>query len=206
MATQGDAAVARSQQDWLEAKDQDVLAELVTQELKQIVVRAVAELEPRQRAVLTMRCYEQMSYGQISAAMGCTQLGARALFHRAKKSMARLLNSHGIDKSALPVALLIFGKLSATSEAAAAGVSITASTLHVGPWAAICGLVTQHAVRGDAAGNGGGRDRRGPRGPVERRGRRAATGHRHGGGPAGAGGLAGELVLVLLSPRLRRTP
>jgi RNA polymerase sigma-70 factor (ECF subfamily) len=134
------------QQDWLEAKDQDVLADLVAREIKQIVVRAVGELEPRQRAVLTMRCYDQMSYGEISRAMGCTQLGARALFHRAKKSMARLLNSHGIDKAALPVALLIFGKLSATSEAAVSGVSITAATLHVGPCGAIAAMLARHAV------------------------------------------------------------
>jgi RNA polymerase sigma-70 factor (ECF subfamily) len=148
------------QQDWLEAKDQDVLADLVARELKQIVVGAVGELEPRQRAVLVMRCYDQMSYGEISRAMGCTQLGARALFHRAKKSMARLLNAHGIDKAALPVALLIFGKLSATSEAAVSGVSITAATLHVGPWAALAALVARHvvltAVLGTAAVAGGG--------------------------------------------------
>jgi len=124
-------------QDWIEAGHQDVLAELVTEELKQIVVRAICELEPRQRAVLTMRCYDQMSYAQISEAMGCSQLGARALFHRAKKTLGRLLNSHGIDKSALPVALLFFGKLSARSQAAAAAVSITASTLQIGPWAAL---------------------------------------------------------------------
>ena len=134
------------EQEWLQAKEQDVLAEMVTQELKQIVVQAVAELEPRQRAVLTMRCYDQMPYDQISEAMGCTQLGARALFYRAKKSMARLLNSHGIDKSALPIALLIFGKLSATSEAAAAGVTISVSTLHVGPWAALAAIATRHLV------------------------------------------------------------
>ncbi|MEN6578933.1 MAG: sigma-70 family RNA polymerase sigma factor [Phycisphaerales bacterium] len=134
------------EQEWLQAKEQDVLAELVTQELKQAVVRAVTELEPRQRAVLTMRCYDQMPYDQISEAMGCTQLGARALFYRAKKSMARLLNSHGIDKSVLPVALLVFGKLSATSEAAAAGVTISASTLHVGPWAALAAVATRHTV------------------------------------------------------------
>jgi len=134
------------EQEWLQAKEQDVLAEMVTQELKQIVVQAVAELEPRQRAVLTMRCYDQMPYDQISEAMGCTQLGARALFYRAKKSMARLLNSHGIDKSALPIALLVFGKLSATSEAAAAGVTISASTLHVGPWAALAAIATRHVA------------------------------------------------------------
>lgn len=148
------------QQDWLQAKEQDVLAEMVARELKQIVVGAVGELEPRQRAVLVMRCYDQMSYGQISRAMGCTQLGARALFHRAKKSMAKLLNAHGIDKTALPVALLLFGKFSATSEAAAAGVSITASTLHVGPWAVLAAAVTRHAllatvVGATAVGTGG---------------------------------------------------
>jgi RNA polymerase sigma factor (sigma-70 family) len=121
----------------LQAGQQDVLAELVTAELKQIVIRAVRELEPRQRAVLTMRCYDQLSYAQIGETMGCSQLGARALFFRAKKSMARLLNSHGIDKAALPVALLFFGKLTARSETAAAAITITGSTLKVGPWAAL---------------------------------------------------------------------
>jgi len=133
-------------QDWLQTGQQDVLAELVAEELKQIVVGAIRELEPRQRAVLTMRCYDQMSYAQISEAMSCSPLGARAMFHRAKKSLARLLNSHGIDKSALPVALLFFGKLSARSQAAAAGVSITASTLQVGPWAAMMAMIAQPAV------------------------------------------------------------
>jgi RNA polymerase sigma-70 factor (ECF subfamily) len=132
--------------DWLPSKDQDVLAELVLEEMRQVVVRAVAELEPRQRAVLTMRCYEQMSYRQISQVMGGTQLGARALFHRAKKSIARLLNAHGIDKTALPVALLFFGKFSSRSEAAAAAVSITASTLHVGPWVPLLSLAVQPAA------------------------------------------------------------
>jgi len=130
-------SLSEVRQDWIEADHRDVLAELVTEELKQIVVRAVCELEPRQRAVLTMRCYDQMSYAQISEVMGCSSLGARALFHRAKKTLARLLNSHGVDKSALPAALLFFGKLSARSEAAVAAVSITASTLHVGPWAVL---------------------------------------------------------------------
>jgi RNA polymerase sigma-70 factor (ECF subfamily) len=129
------------QEEWIQAKNQDVLAELVTQELKEIVLRSVGQLEPRQRAVLTMRCYDQMSYDQISAALGCSSLGARALFYRAKKTLTRLLRAHGIDKGALPVALLIFGKFSATSEAAAAGVSISAATLRVGFWGVVAGAV-----------------------------------------------------------------
>jgi len=131
------------QEEWVQAKNQDALAELVTQELKEIVLRSIGQLEPRQRAVLTMRCYDQMSYEQISAAMDCSSLGARALFHRAKKSLTRLLRSHGIDKGMLPVVLLVFGKLSATSEAAAAGVSISASTLRVGLWGTLAGVAAQ---------------------------------------------------------------
>jgi RNA polymerase sigma-70 factor (ECF subfamily) len=130
-------------EDWLQARNQDVLAELVTKELKEIVVRAVGQLEPRQRAVLTLRCYEQMSYAQISQTLGCSQLGARALFYRAKKTLTGLLRLRGIDKGALPVALLVFGKFSATSEAAAASVSISASTLRVGLWGTLAGVVAQ---------------------------------------------------------------
>jgi RNA polymerase sigma-70 factor (ECF subfamily) len=133
-------------EDWLQARSQDVLAELVAKELKEIVVRSVGQLEPRQRAVLTMRCYDQMSYAQISEAMGCSQLGARALFYRAKKTLTGLLKTRGIDKGALPVALLIFGKFSATSEAAAAEVSISASTLRVGLWGTLAGAAVQHVA------------------------------------------------------------
>jgi RNA polymerase sigma-70 factor (ECF subfamily) len=137
-----ETALSAVHEDWLQTRNQDVLAELVTQELKEIVVRAIGQLEPRQRAVLTMRCYEQMSYQQISTAMGCSPLGARALFHRAKKTLTGLLRSHGIDKAALPVALLIFGKLTATSEAAAAQVAVPAATLRVGLWGALAGMAT----------------------------------------------------------------
>jgi len=140
------------QEDWIEARSQDVLAELVAQELKEIVLRAVGQLEPRQRAVLTMRCYEQMSYEQIAGAMGCSQLGARVLFHRAKKTLTGLLRAHGIDKGALAVALLVFGKYSAASEAAAAGVSISASTLRVGFWATLAGTIAQPVVMAVLAG------------------------------------------------------
>ncbi len=141
-----EAARSAVQEDWARARSQDVLAELVTKELKEIVVRAIGQLEPRQRAVLTMRCYDQMSYAQISIVMGCSQLGARALFYRAKKSMTSLLRSCGIDKGALPVALLVFGKFSATSEAAAAQVSISAATLRVGLWGILAGTAAQPAA------------------------------------------------------------
>jgi RNA polymerase sigma-70 factor (ECF subfamily) len=141
-----ETSLSNVHEEWVQARNQDALAELVTQELKEIVLQSIGQLEPRQRAVLTMRCYDQMSYDQISAAMGCSQLGARALFHRAKKALTRLLRAHGIDKGALPVALLVFGKFSATSEAAAVGVSISASTLRVGFWGVLAGAAAAPGV------------------------------------------------------------
>jgi DNA-directed RNA polymerase specialized sigma24 family protein len=67
-------------EQWLQAKNQDALAELVTQELKEIVLRSVGQLDAATGG-LTMRCYDQMSYEQISAAL-LLVAGARALFYR----------------------------------------------------------------------------------------------------------------------------
>ena len=48
----------------------EAFAETIGGELKQIVLNAMAELKPRQRDVLTMRCYDRMAYAQIAEVMG----------------------------------------------------------------------------------------------------------------------------------------
>ena len=120
----------------------DVVAEAVTAELKQVVVECIAELEPRHRAVLSMRCYDQMSYAHIAERMNCSEIAVRALFCRAKKALARRLSAHGLGQGSLLLALAVFGKMTAASEAAAAEVSVTAATLKAGPVAAIVALLT----------------------------------------------------------------
>lgn len=120
----------------------DVLAEVVTEELKQIVLCSIRALAPRHRAVLTMRCYDRMSYAQISQLVGCSEIGTRALFYRAKKALARELSRHGFTKGSLVLALVVFGKITAASEAAAVEVSVTAATLSVGPLAALIATAT----------------------------------------------------------------
>lgn len=144
----------------IETPNDDALAQVVTEELKQIVLRCIHELEPRHRAVLTMRCYEEMSYAEIAGLMGCSEIGVRALFYRAKKALARQLSSHGLEKGSLLIALVAFGKLTATSKAAAAQISVTAATLQVGPIAALVavtagkiGVITALAVGAVAAGS-----------------------------------------------------
>jgi hypothetical protein len=89
-----------------------------------------------------MRCYKDMAYSDIAMLMRCTEFGAQALFYRAKKALAKKLSRHGLGKGYLLTALVIFGKLTAATEATAANVSITAATLKVGAAASLAAMVT----------------------------------------------------------------
>ena len=110
----------------------DGLADMVTAEFKEIVVKSMHRLPPRHRAILSLRCYKGMRYGQIAKLMACSELGAQALFYRAKKSLAKELSRNGLSKGTLLTALIVFGKLTAADQAAAASISVTAATTKVG--------------------------------------------------------------------------
>jgi RNA polymerase sigma factor (sigma-70 family) len=121
---------------------QQVVAELVSKEFQQIVLAAMRRLKPRHRAVLTLRCYRDMEYSQIAEAMGCSEFAAMMLFSRAKKALGRQLSRHGYGKGLLLPALLLFGKMTASSEAAAAQVSVAAAATQVSLAAGLVGLAT----------------------------------------------------------------
>ena len=123
-------------------ESQSALADTINRELKQIVVMSMRELAPRHRAVLTMRCYKGMPYSEIATVLGCTEFGAQSLFYRAKKSLAKKLATHGLGKGCLLTALVVFGKLTAATEATAANITVTAATLKVSTAAALLGVVT----------------------------------------------------------------
>ncbi len=118
------------------------IGELIGKELKEIVFRTMWELKPKHRAVLAMRCYEDMSYGQIAELMDSSELGVRVLFYRAKKALQRRLGRRGYGKGALLTILAIFGRMTAPSKAAAAEVTVTAGTTTVGAAASIVGSAT----------------------------------------------------------------
>ncbi len=125
---------------------QEGLEKLVSAELKQVVSAAMRTLATRQRAVLAMRCYDDMSYSEIGEAMGCSEFAARMLFCRAKGALQKQLSQRGLGRGALLTALAVFGKLTADSEAAAAGVSVTSGTIKVGTAAGAAVLATSKAV------------------------------------------------------------
>jgi len=130
---------------WPQSKRKDSppgLANLMGQELKQIVFNAMRELKPRHRAVLSMRCYEEMGYSEIAELMDCNELNVRVLFYRAKKALHKQLSYQGLGKKFLLSALALFGRMTAASEAEAASMSVTAATTEVGLVAGLVGMAT----------------------------------------------------------------
>ncbi len=121
---------------------QDGLENLVSEELKDIVSTAMGKLRTRHKAVLIMRCYDGMSHSDIAESMGCSEFSTRMLFLRAKKALQRELSRNGFGKGSLLAALVLFGKMTAPTEAAAAQVSITAATTKVGLLAGVACLAT----------------------------------------------------------------
>ncbi|HOV78387.1 MAG TPA: RNA polymerase sigma factor, partial [Sedimentisphaerales bacterium] len=99
---------------------QEGFEDLVGEELKNIVSGAMQKLKTRHRAVLVMRCYDNMAYNEIAESMGCSEFSTRMLFVRAKKALQKELLSHGFGRGSLLAALIVFGKMTAPNKAAAA--------------------------------------------------------------------------------------
>jgi RNA polymerase sigma-70 factor (ECF subfamily) len=118
------------------------LEDLVGEELKQIVSNAMQKLRTRHKAVLVMRCYDGMSYGDIAESMGCNEFSIRMLFVRAKRALQKELLRNGFGRGSLLAALIVFGKITAPSKAAAAQLTVPAAALKVGLAASVAGLAT----------------------------------------------------------------
>jgi len=117
----------------------DGLDNLVSEELKGIVSAAIKRLRTRHRAVLIMRCYDGMSHSEIAESLGCSEFGTRMLFLRAKRALQKELSQNGFAKGSLLTALVVFGRMTAPSKAAAAKISVTSAATKVG-------LLTEVAV------------------------------------------------------------
>lgn len=121
---------------------QNGLENLVSEELKQIISAAMQKIRTRHKAVLIMRCYDGMTHSEIAESMGCSEFSTRMLFLRAKKALQRELSRNGFGKGSLLAALVLFGKMTAPSKAAAAQVSVSAAAVKVGLLTGIVGLAT----------------------------------------------------------------
>lgn len=124
----------------------DVVADAITKELRQIVLATMRQLKPKHRLVLVLRCYEQLPYREIASRLDVSEFKARALFARAKHALGKNLAKSGLGKGSLLGALLLFGKLTATSEVSAANLSISGAAIQVGWLPALTALVAHKPV------------------------------------------------------------
>ncbi|MBN1805367.1 MAG: RNA polymerase sigma factor [Sedimentisphaerales bacterium] len=109
---------------------EDGLRQLLQKELSKKVVIAMKRLKQQYRAVLSLRCFEQLSYSEIAVAMECSEVRARVLFYRAKQALKKQLSHQGLKKGLLLMCLGLFGKL--TAPARATSVTVSSSSVKVG--------------------------------------------------------------------------
>ena len=126
--------------EYLSEDHDDGLSRAMRQELSEAIVDAMARLRLVYRSVLTLRCFERLSYAEIAEQMDCKELRARVLCFRAKRSLSRQLVRRGFGKGLLVTALGIFGFLTAPGDSASAG-AVTAASLQTGLAAGVVGIV-----------------------------------------------------------------
>lgn len=119
---------------------EQAMAGAMSQELKDIILGAMGGLKPRHRTILTMRCYREMEYSQIAESMGCSEIAAKMLFYRAKRSLRKQLSRFGFGKGLL-AALAVFGNMTASSEAAGQ-LAVSSGIMKVGVSAGVAGFAT----------------------------------------------------------------
>ena len=84
------AAVAL-EDDWAPAADPPPEDTLVATETAALVSAAVTRLPPRQRAVVVLRIWEEMSYADIAEALGRTEATVRSNMHHGLAALRKYL-------------------------------------------------------------------------------------------------------------------
>ena len=116
-----------------------------TEELFENIYGAMKHIGLGPRNVMTMRCYEDMSFQEIAEFLECSETNARVMFYRAKRRIKKQLKKKGYkpQKMLLP-AIGLFGAftskgVSATTTTAAA---VSNASVEVGVLPSVVGFLT----------------------------------------------------------------
>jgi RNA polymerase sigma-70 factor (ECF subfamily) len=123
--------------------DNNPMNALVSEEIRKTVLGAMQAIKFRYRNILVLRCFDNLSYGQIAGIMGGSELKARLLFFRAKQSLKSQLERRGFKRDSLLAALTIFADLTLQNgKKAAAKEVVLASSLETGFSVSLASLLT----------------------------------------------------------------
>ncbi len=117
--------------------------ELLQKDLLKKVMVAMKELKQKQRAVLSLRCFDNLSYAEIADTFKCNEVTARILFYRARKALQKKLSNKGISGNMMIMCLGLFGRLTLSPEPSASfpDKPVSKASLKVGPAATVLGNV-----------------------------------------------------------------
>ena len=123
--------------------DKNPVNALVSEEIRKAVLGAMQAIKFQYRNILVLRCFDNLSYGQIAGIMGGSELKARLLFFRAKQSLKSQLERRGFKRDSLLAALTIFADLTLQNgKKAAAKEVVLASSLETGFGMSLASLLT----------------------------------------------------------------
>ena len=123
--------------------DNNPMNALVSEEIRKTVLSALQAIKIKYRNILILRCFENLSYGQISMIVGGSELRSRLLFFRAKHSLKNQLERHGFKRDHLLAVLTMFAGLTlGTGKKVAAGEVVLASSLETGLGIGLASLIT----------------------------------------------------------------
>ncbi len=120
---------------------------LFRRETLDTLMQAMDSLKEEYRAVLTLRCFDELSYAQIATVLGGSQLRNKMLFYRARQALKQRLHDQGLGQMGLMAALGVFASLTRpASQTSAAIPAIQASSLKVGGTIIAVCVLTQTSV------------------------------------------------------------
>ena len=141
--TTSDDSVLKSQA----SDDTNPMKAIVSEEIRKTVIGAMQAIKFKYRNILVLRCYDNLSYGQIAGIMGGSEVKARLLFLRAKHSLKSQLERRGFKRDSLLAALTIFAEMTLQNgKKAAAGEVVLASSLETGLGISLAGLMSAKAA------------------------------------------------------------
>ena len=119
------------------------LHEMNQRDLLKKVMGAMKQLKQQHRAVLSLRCFDNLSYAEIANTFDCNEVTARILFYRARKALRKRLSSQGISGNMMLLCIGLFGRLTISPKASLSVPSgpVSKASIQVGPTATILGNI-----------------------------------------------------------------
>ena len=119
------------------------LRELLQQDLLKKVVIAMKQLKQQYRAVLSLRCFDNLSYTEIAETFECNETTVRVMFLRARKALKKKLANQGLGKNMMLMSLGLFGRITLSPQVPVSSgtLQIPEESIKVGPKATIIGTV-----------------------------------------------------------------